>query len=593
MILLSPWCLLGLLVVVVGALLALVRPRRRERVVGSLRLWEEALGSLRPGQRHQRRISPAWVCLLIGALLGVLASAGPVYYRETPSRRVAVVLHPGAEVSTVRAWQELRNCAVGLLSRLSPDDRVRVLLPVESRSIDEWLAPGEAMEFIGNVESLPIPAGDLTLLPTPPQAQHVYHFAPASLEIAEGPHTSVVRVASELPPLTVERIGGLARDDGALEVFFAVRNRTGEEWLGSVGLEGFDATGKRIWEGSTEVARIAPGQEGSWILRGSGEASVVGALAIAPGPRDQAVGCSAYLVRRPRAACKVALVGRDQPLLRRYVDSDPYLELVPDAGDADLLLVNRIAPPPGKPAIVIAPPSPPIGWRLGSTHNDIVLDRAGTAGDHPILQAVNLDEVAVRRLETWLSNQTPSPGQTVVGTIQGETFLLETGPPAQEYRQVYLSFPIEPEVTNFATTDAFVVLLANAARRLSPDRKGQDLWEYATPRQAGRDDGRTLLIPAVHYPERVSGGYPWPGLWRGEGGALEAVNLPSLGEGKVQARPADVTAAVPLPDPRRRREGWRLWPGLLLAAVVLWLTGWTVRDRRPAVPARRENVRAA
>ncbi|MBN1556027.1 MAG: hypothetical protein JXA11_14885 [Phycisphaerae bacterium] len=59
--------------------LAFVLPVRREMIVGSLALWRRAADSLATnGSKSTRQVPPGWLLLLSGAVLAVLATAGPV-----------------------------------------------------------------------------------------------------------------------------------------------------------------------------------------------------------------------------------------------------------------------------------------------------------------------------------------------------------------------------------------------------------------------------------------------------------------------------------------------------------------------------------
>ena len=95
-----PWSLLAGALVMVAALWALHRPWRRVAVVGSLALWEKAVGALgRQERRRSRRVSLSWLCLLAGALAAVLAAANPTWFSSSPARRIMIVPVASAELA--------------------------------------------------------------------------------------------------------------------------------------------------------------------------------------------------------------------------------------------------------------------------------------------------------------------------------------------------------------------------------------------------------------------------------------------------------------------------------------------------------------
>jgi hypothetical protein len=100
---------------------------------------------------------------------------------------------------------------------------------------------------------------------------------------------------------------------------------------------------------------------------------------------------------------------------------------------------------------------------------------------------------------------------------------------------------------------------------------------------------------------------PWPGLYKDPSGQWHAVTLAGLASpatgAPLAANPATspagvpetppaiappavpaqdylaTVAALPLPPPKSSAYGKELWPVLALAAMLMWLAGWTLRLR--------------
>ena len=133
-----PWTFVALMPVAAVAAWVLFRPRRRVAVVGTLALWQRALDALDTASRRRtRRVTAAWVALLAGAVAAVLAGAGPEYHATAPARRVAVAVHPSAELGK-RGLEEMRTAVAGLLDRLGPKGRVQLVLPTVAGGAGRW-----------------------------------------------------------------------------------------------------------------------------------------------------------------------------------------------------------------------------------------------------------------------------------------------------------------------------------------------------------------------------------------------------------------------------------------------------------------------
>ncbi len=574
MILSSPWWLLGLIPVAAVALWAIHRPARELAVVAGLALWREALDALDPSARRRaRRLSLAWLLLLAGALAGVLAAAGPVLRTASPARRVALVLYPSAELAGPDGAEAISGPAARLLNRLAPADRVQVVLPVTLGGAGEWLSPRAARGRVEGVAALPVPAEELTVPEPDPAAQHVYTFAAAGTKPPEGAARTVIALPASLPPVTIDAFAAEPLPDGRARIFAALRNHTTAGWQGTVAITSLDDTATPAAEAlSVPVAVPAGGRTGL-----SCDVPTAAAIKIELRLTDGAgLGASAYLVRREADVRRVALLGGDEPLLRRFVAIHPTLDAVGDVDRADLVIANGVDAPPGRPALVIDPPAAPPGWRRGEELTTVLLDGAAIAPD-PVTADLDLSGVAVRRVRPWLPAGPPRRALVAVG---GAALIVSTG--LGRDRRVYVAFDLAEQNTNLGRREALVVLLENATFWLSPPRGGRTAYVSETPLRAGPGARRLVAGDPVNRP----GPLPWPGLYlespppgSDAEPRLRAVGLTGLRSGPTPTDPAAAVDEALLPPPQRLSEGIAIWPWLAAVAAALWLAGWAARAR--------------
>jgi len=583
----TPWFLLLLAPVAAVAVWALVRPGRRHVVVGSLALWREALRSAARAGRRVRRVNLSWLCLLVGAAAAVVAAAGPVRQMAVPRRRVAVEVWPPAELGPAGA-SRLRAAAERLLGRLDKADHVQVLLPAawgpgSGGEAGGWLSPREAL---GSIPAMAMPAGarGLAVPPPDPDTQHVYAFGPASAVGQGGPRRTVVSVAADLPPVTVEVFAAEPLGNGQAEVFLKVRNQTGAARDAAVSLTAHDADGSVVERRQVRLLAVGSRETASEIVRVPAAAGL-SARVVDPDPPEGAYGAAAFLARRPAAVRAVAFVGEDAPLLRRYVANDPALELVAELAQADLVIANGAAPPPELPALVIDPPTPPAGWRRGLALGPLDLGAADVAADDPVVADVNLAGIAVRRARPWVAIDRPV-GKLLVSTNDGVLVLRSepAGPaaePAGSARRVQVAFSLAPENTNLSISPPLVVLLANAVRWLVPGAGGVARYETVAPLDVGPPPVGWTAVETGG-PGFLGGVRLWlePGLYRDGAGGLHALSVTGLRGGPPpEVSAIESAAAVPLPEPAPAERPIRLGPVLLAAAGLLWLAGWALRVR--------------
>lgn len=580
MILLYPWALLGLIPIISAAIWALARPTRQVVIVSSLRLWKETIESLGSTARKARRITIGWVCLLIGALCAIVAVSRPLYYSHRPARTVAIAIYPSAEIAAVDGENILAKTVADFLHRLSPTDRVRVILPTilaeDTDKSKAFLTPQQAIKKIREIKPLPVPAEKLTL----PEAlrediQHVYRFAPACLPEVNGRKITTIALPATPGEVTIDAFTATAYQSSsqgvsAGELFIALRNHTAETITGKILIT--DADGGK-WESSFN---LAPHQRSTHVYPVPSMSKYYSARLIP----DGGLGSAAFVVRQSKRIVSVACIGRADPLLLRFVKINPALKLTDDPSSADVLIIIGENPDADTPSLVIAPPSAPPGWqRAGKLHN-IALRQAGVLTDSPIMKYVDFSNVAIRYTVGWqpsgISTGKPLLTYKKDALIVATMMHRSTGTGARSKR-VYVAFDISTENTNFAMTDAFVIFLANVFEYLAPQAKGEVSYESLTPLQAGpRRDWKPLV--SVRSPN-VSTLLLLPGIYQDPAGQLHAVSLTGLKSARPNISPAEQVKSLQLPPPRPIGKTIELWKYLAFSALLFWLIGWYARMR--------------
>jgi len=556
------WALFSLLPIAVAAVWALRRPTHQVAAVGSLRLWHRALGALDPSATGRtRRVALSWLLLLAGAAAAGLALSRPVYYRQAPARRVAVAIYPSAELAGVAGGHA--RVVTAFLDRLGPADRVRLILPALLGGPTDFLAPPEAAQRVRALGWLPVPAEHLALPAGGEDAQHLYRFAPATLAAFDGPHVTTVVLPAQPGEVTLDAFAAEPiREGGPIQVFAALRNHTGRRRAGELLV-------RRERDAATKLPfALAPGGRQALIatLPGGGEfysATIAGSS----GP-----GAQGFLARRRSVVARVAMTGRDDPLLRRFIRVHPAAEFAPDAKDADAVIAVGVAAPVDKPALVIDPPTPPPACRPGPQLQAIWLRDADLLADHPLLAHVDLTDVAVRRAAGW---QPPAAADTrPLLAVRGNALILA----GQNPPRVYLAFDLASENTNWAITDSFVIFMANVIGYLAPAVKARTTYSFLPPMRAPyRPDWALVAGPAAAGPS--PGPLLHPALYRDPAGSLHAVSLPGLRSAPAPQDPEQRLRDLALPPPQATSDTLALWPPLAVLASLLWLTGWSVRLR--------------
>lgn len=522
MILLNPLALLTVGAVALAAIAALRRPARRRAVVSSLRLWRQAIEGMAPAERRKQVLSLHWLALTIGALLVALALARPALRSDRPRRYVALAVVPSAELLNPPGPERIRAAAERVLRQLSPDDRVQVLSPRHlAPDAAAWLSPAQARRLLASLGPIPRPAGEMTLPPADPRAQALYRIYPSGMDLQPSARAVDLPVAPTVPSVTLDALAAERLEDGRTQVLVAVRNHAEEPVETTVEL---DAAGHVI--ASQPLAIPAHGRAAA-VLEVSAMVETLQARV------GGAAGQSAQLLAQEVPSLRVALLGADEPDLRRFVAALPGAVAVADASAADVVISVGTPLPPGLPGVVFDPPAAPPGWRRATEPVGPVLlrDAAVRTQEHAeLLEAVDLARVAVREARPFVPTPLAS-GSPVVEVPAGALVVS-----IEADRTVHIAFPPSPLLTNWPLDESFPILLANALQ-WAAGRPAERRWELS-PDTAG-------LV----------------GLAAGE------------------APPA--VPGILIPDPVAAGEVVELWPALAAAGVALWVVGWYLRVRLP------------
>ncbi|MCP4375026.1 MAG: hypothetical protein GY794_02425 [bacterium] len=571
-----PWTFLALVPVAVVALLALFRPRRNLVIVSSFSLWQEAISSATStSQRKSRRWDIIWLLLLLGAIAVVLAGSRPVHHSASPVRSVAIVLHPSAELGR-DGMREMHLAGQRLLERFDSGDRVQMLLPEILAGPAAWMSPAEARGMLEGLSHLPVSTTELRDGHPTGRPQHVYHLAPSSCKIATGVSITRIDIPTSLPAVTIDALGAERIATDKLQVFVALRNNSEHSADAKVRLT--DAMNTASQAAVRNVTLPAKGRQSITLT-----IPPVDAMGLTVGSGEQQVA-RAYLLREKTPSRSVAIIGRDDPYLRRMIKVDPTLRIVTDRAIADIIIANGVSPPPGKTALVIASPQAPPGWTSTAGElTSVMLADSDITADDPIMRGVDFSSTAIRRVRPWVRGDLGGGGG-VVGykgnflVVRSADNAISTTP-----RRVYLAFDLSENNCTLVRSDAYVVFLANVMRFLSPGASVAEKYEYRTPLQTGVNPEWTPIIHDETFTTSVlkAAGLTAPGIFRDAAGKLHAVSLTALRQAPAETPPAKCVAEAPLPEAQPMRQGTPLWPVLLAMGGVIWLLAWfmaAVRD---------------
>jgi len=558
-----PWLLLLMPFVVAAALVALLRRDRHRLRVGSLRLWERAQAATpAAGGCVRRRFNAPWILLLAGATIAVLALARPAYHGTASVRRVAVVAGPSAEFTVA---DDLARPVGAFLDRLNPSDHVWLVWPDVLGGTVGPMSPGAARREVYRTAILSARFDDLSFPAPPAEATQAVAFIPAGARSERLAADGVATVSVSLPAVTIDRFGAVS-GDGKAEVLVALRNNTEVMQPVHCEISTHDPKQRRLLDQTRLV--LAPLESEDVLRAVPASRSLVATVYTDEGA---SVVSEAYLVGEPTVARTVALLGRDHPMLRRFVAADPLLELTADAADADLIIANGVEAPPGAPALVV---SPSFG---DDDRTDVGLGGADVAADDPVMRGVDFAGVAVRALSAPVVSAARRPHPLVA--VDGQTIIWRSadGPlGSQAERRVVVDFDLAADNTNWTLAESFVIFMANAVRWLLPPGP-QGGYDALTPVEAGDLAGWEMLVgrPRADGSKRLA----WPGLYEGPDGQVVAVSVTGLSGHNSGESVVEQISTIPLSEPSYEDVGRQLWPVGALLGLACWLAAWALQAR--------------
>lgn len=531
------------------------RPVSVYQVVGDLEFWKPSGLRKAADSRPTRRVTWAWVFLLMGAVLAVLAEAGAQFSFSRPVRRVAVMVVPSAELKSDR----LQAAVEPFTRRLEENDRVRLVLPYLAGGDQGWLRPNEMLSAMAGVKTWPLTAGEMTWPDWSDEATCSVAFLPAGAR-AEWPKPVYrVEVDANDPPVRIESAAAALLPDGQAQVF--VRLAGEGEFRLRIG--GLDERGEEVTL-HEELLHVA----GEWA--GTFELPDWAVIAVEDGGGS---GEGAYFTRWRRPVRSLAILGEDSPLLRRYARADSSWRLT-DSESAEVVVCVGEVPPQGKPSLVIDPVKVSDGTAAEVSFNADLSEMHSDASD-PVTRAVDWAGVGVRELHGW---REVGPAYQVLARLEDRAVVLRSAD-GREPRQVILGFDPSASESTFARTDAAVIFLSNALNWLvetSGPSAAIEAYVSESPLRANIDP-RSVCVLGAQKGFPLEENFPRRGVYRDPAGSFTAVSLLGIAPKIAPIDAARAVREIPLPPPRREGTVFSAWKAFAVLALCCWLCGWVLQ----------------
>lgn len=525
---------------------------------------------VRQGGRS-RRISPSWLLLLAGAILAILAIAGPVLVSTINLRRIAIEAYPSAELAAADQMAAFREQLLVFLRRLDDDDLVRMGLPTGYDAPRQWLTAREASDIVKRLKPSCRPAATLRVQSTALDAQHTYSFGVGEMPAAsrDAHYRIVIQPASTNAGIcAIGAAANIAENaTGDVDVFVAVRNNTSHDSHASIVFTTLDPDGQE--RSSIRVRHAIKAGSRKGIVQTLGVFDAVEVTVLLEG---QKIPVRAWIARRPGAKVRVAVMGPDDPNISRYIRSDPAIQPVQSPRDADVVIASGAAAAPlGAAAIVISPRRLPQTWRkIGARLNSVSLANWHVPANDPVTRGVDFSDVAIRQAVPWRT-ENPGSARILLGK-DGDALIVRSAADIPS-RRIWVAFNLSELNSTFARSTSFVVFMANAIRWLHGSQTAR-AYESLACTDAPRA-GKWSLIRGgdVQFADGMAAG-----LYRDQQGSLRAVNLLHPGTDAAMTASAQTPRDVHLPAAQAVDAVIECWWWLLAIACVLWLAGWSVRE---------------
>lgn len=569
-----------------------LRPPPQRVVVPSTFIWTRVLKERKRRSDFWRWLVSLLLALAAGLALAIALGRPEIEALSGKARRIAVVVDDSPTMGARTASGETRfdralQIARTLLTEGSAasaylvTDTAGRLAGTEFGSRRTALEKLEGLRVSLNEASL-FPAGDPVLFSDPETEIYFITDGVMAREFPTG-----VRVVSVFQP--VDNVGVTAFDlrpvpaePNRFEAFLELTNHSPEPKRVALRVDG--ASGQSM----QRAVSLAPGQ----VLGESFELErfspgPVRVLIDAPDDGFELDNVAYAYLGSPRLA-RVVLVSPGNDYLETLLGLDPRVSLQRISPEAlsesaslpDLFVFDGVAPaePPSAPALLIHPG--PASWLPIQSGSEIEnLSLAGTAREHPLMEHVDLGDVAVE------SAPLVSRGRyEVVAGSDEEPLILASESPV---RLAVVTFALDD--SNLPFQSSFPVFLANAVSWLSgTEVVASSLGTVAVDVERGKvTDIQGQDVPARASSGRTSFSPESPGLYSVKGSERELMVSANLLSPRISAVNASVLEGsepgMPVSEPGASRGGGELWIGLVLFALALILLEWWTYHRRLTV----------
>ncbi len=581
----------------------ILRPRRRQRVIGSTLLWRQALDNVQAIHPWQRLRWHALLALQLAALAALaLALARPFRLAASGlTGETFVLLDASASMQATDVSPSRFAAAKQLIGQtidqLPRDARMTIVLMADeprlliARSSDRRAlhAALDAARPTNGGASLAAAVSLIAPLAAESARAHV-------LVYGDGGTDDATRLGQLPFPVDWIRVGGLA-ENLAIVAFATQQTDQGPVALARIANTGSSPVTDRVelWvDGRLYDARqfsVPAGKSISetWTTLPKNAQTLEARL-----PRTDALALDnrAYALITPGQPVRVLLVTTGNPFLRQALQLVPGVQLsvsdhLVDDASADIVIFDGVVPSamPAANVLLVHPPSGSVPWQIGG---DRPVDLLRILSSSPVTRFLDLSQVHVRRTRAMTL---PPDAQALIADSSGPLLAVrEVG----QRRVGVLGFDIHQ--SDLPLDSSFPVLVANlidwlrpgsseAGRSIAPGTAANVIpWPAATKVVLVRPDGSTETL-APPFPVRPIADTDDLGVYQivqsapGQPARMSwfAVNLFSPRESSLTpppALPVEVGKAsaklVPTSIPLD------LWPWVAAGALAIIVAEWWV-----------------
>ena len=581
---LSPAWFLSLCVVAIAAAWALFRPGRQVAKTPAISIWQQALkqANLQSSFRL-RAYSISWWLILIGAVFASLALVNPQISLFKKTRKIAVVVLPSAEISTSAGLEKLKKTAVDLLNRFSSEDKIKLIVANQNPPTqNEFLSPNQAINKLAEISPCLIKAKNIDWIAKPKNVDATYVLGFRN-DINFSNQTNI-KLQSSLPNLIIQNAKISVTPKGQTVLFASIKNSTHSALKASFNIVG---TVHKTEQGSvkpdnfetlnTFELTLLPNQTHSVIREISpGNFDAVGIIPATNNTKNitSPLG-QAWFTKIVQRKINVAIIGKQSPVINKYIEADTRLNLIDKPEQADLIFANEINLPSdlaGKPVVLISPPESPAGWSFSAPQNNILGSKLQVAPDI-VTENLTLATVAFRSIKPikrkFLAKGKPlllNKKQAVICRSTPET------DPELNNRWVYFGFNLDFNDTNLPARPAYVILMSNCVSWLVEASSEELSWKYITPIQARYLNLAPVKNNLLQVPSSAIG------LFRTQTDKLIVVNqflvASDLVKSDAEQDAQEQIRNLKIRDAEHKLSLIDLHNTLLILAGACWIAGW-------------------